>query len=99
MLCECLSFLMENEMDYVIIYKKYFIVLLVSNVLILVGVVVGIIGNIIIIGFYYFRIKDKFECYFILVLVVVDFLVCIINVYGNIVLNENMFNFMEYFYC
>lgn len=90
---------MENETDYAIIYKKYSTALLASNVLTLVGAAVGIIGNIIIIGFYHFRIKDKSERYFIPALAAVDFSACIINAYGNTVLNENMFNFTEHFHC
>lgn len=90
---------MENETDYAIIYKKYSTALLTSNVLTLVGAAVGIIGNIIIIGFYHFRIKDKSERYFIPALAAVDFSACIINAYGNTVLNDNMFNFTEHFHC
>ncbi|XP_065939446.1 uncharacterized protein [Magallana gigas] len=90
---------MENETDYAIIYKKYSTALLASNVLTLVGAAVGIIGNIIIIGFYHFRIKDKSERYFIPALAAVDFSACIINAYGNTVLNDNMFNFTEHFHC
>lgn len=90
---------MENETDYALIYKKYSDALLASNVLTLVGAAVGIIGNIIIIGFYYFRIKDKSERYFIPALAAVDFSACIINAYGNTVLNADMFNFTEHFHC
>lgn len=90
---------MENETDYALIYKKYSNALLASNVLTLVGAAVGIIGNIIIIGFYHFRIKDKSERYFIPALAAVDFSACIINAYGNTVLNADMFNFTEHFHC
>lgn len=90
---------MGNETDYSDVYSKYHSAHLASNVLNLFGAAVGIIGNTIIIVFYHFRIKDKTERYFIPILAGVDFLACIINAYGNTVLNIYMFDFTGKYHC
>ncbi|XP_062595827.1 uncharacterized protein LOC134257202, partial [Saccostrea cucullata] len=90
---------MGNTTDYSIVYEKYSNALLASSILTLFGAAVGIIGNFIIIVIYYFRIKDKSERYFIPVLAAMDLTACIINGYGNTVLNTYMFDFSGEFHC
>ncbi|XP_061186389.1 cholecystokinin receptor type A-like [Saccostrea echinata] len=68
---------MENDTDYqLMLLEKYSDISLSSSVLIVIGAVIGIIGNLTIIVFYFFRIKERGERYFIPLLAIVDLVAC-----------------------
>ncbi|XP_062575819.1 5-hydroxytryptamine receptor 1A-beta-like [Saccostrea cucullata] len=68
---------MENDTDYqLMLLERYSDIFLSSSILILIGAVVGMIGNSTIIVFYFFRIKERGERYFIPLLAIVDLIAC-----------------------
>ncbi|XP_062575913.1 cholecystokinin receptor type A-like [Saccostrea cucullata] len=68
---------MENDTDYqLMLLERYSDISLSSSILILIGAAVGIIGNSTIIVFYFFRIKERGERYFIPLLAIVDLVAC-----------------------
>nr|XP_022301133.1 C3a anaphylatoxin chemotactic receptor-like [Crassostrea virginica] len=91
-------------MDYNTYYQKlrlniYSDIALGSTILIIIGRVIGIIGNITIIFLYFFRIKEKGERYFIPLLAVVDLLGCLANPPYYILDTENLYNFPSFIGC
>ena len=68
---------MDNKTDYVL-FSKFSDIILSNFVLLIIGGVVGLIGNAVIIFFYTCRIKDKGERYFIPLLALVDLFGCMI---------------------
>ncbi|XP_062575894.1 uncharacterized protein LOC134237762 [Saccostrea cucullata] len=68
---------MENNTDYqLLLQERHSNISVSSSILIVLGAVVGIIGNLAIIYFYFFRIKERKERYFIPLLAIVDLLAC-----------------------
>lgn len=59
--------------------KVYEDIALSSSILLIIGGVIGVLGNAIILYFYLFRIKERGERYFIPLLAVVDLLGCVIS--------------------
>ena len=59
--------------------KVYEDIALSSSILLIIGGVIGVLGNAIILFFYLFRIKERGERYFIPLLAVVDLLGCVIS--------------------
>ena len=88
-------------MDYNTYYQKlllirYSDIALGSTILIIMGGVIGIIGNITIIFLYFFRIKEKGERYFIPLLAVVDLLGCLASPPYYILDKEYLYNFTSF---
>ena len=69
---------MDNKRNDVL-SSKFSDIFLSYSVLLIIGVVVGLIGNAVIIFFYTCRIKDRGERYFITLLALVDLLGCMIT--------------------
>uniref|UniRef100_A0A8W8MCX8 G-protein coupled receptors family 1 profile domain-containing protein n=2 Tax=Magallana gigas TaxID=29159 RepID=A0A8W8MCX8_MAGGI len=69
---------MDNDSYYhLLLENKTADIALGSTILIIIGGVIGVIGNSLIIYFYFFRVKERGERYFIPVLGVVDLLGCL----------------------
>lgn len=82
---------MENNTDYLLQYRKSFSdIVLSSAVLNIIGAVIGVTGNSAIIFFYFFRIKERGERYFIPLLGIVDLLGCLTNIPYYKFYDENM---------
>ena len=64
-----------------------------STILIIIGALVGMIGNSLIIHFYFFRIKERGERYFIPLLAIVDFTGCITSSSFYVMDNTFLFNY------
>ena len=65
---------LANESYYLsLLQKRSADIALGSTILIIIGALVGVIGNSLIIHFYFFRIKERGERYFIPLLAIVDF--------------------------
>ncbi|XP_048740978.1 5-hydroxytryptamine receptor 1A-beta-like [Ostrea edulis] len=68
---------MGNDTDYQsLLLERYSDISLSSSILIVIGAVIGIIGNSTIVIFYLFRIKERGERYFIPLLAIVDLVAC-----------------------
>lgn len=82
---------MENNTDHFLQYRKSVSdIVLSSSVLKLIGTVIGMTGNSAIIFFYFFRIKERGERYFIPLLGIVDLLGCLTYFPYNISDDENV---------
>ena len=85
---------MANESYYLsLLQERSADIALSSTILIIIGVLVGIIGNSLIIHFYFFRIKERGERYFIPLLAIVDFTGCITSSSFYIMDNTFFFNY------
>ncbi|XP_065938352.1 G-protein coupled receptor 84-like [Magallana gigas] len=85
---------MDNDTNYQLQYVNRFSdIALSSTILIIIGAVIGVIGNTTIIYFYFFRIKERGERYFIPLLGVVDLLGCLTSPPYYIMDNEYMYNY------
>uniref|UniRef100_A0A8W8LZ43 G-protein coupled receptors family 1 profile domain-containing protein n=1 Tax=Magallana gigas TaxID=29159 RepID=A0A8W8LZ43_MAGGI len=73
--------------------NRYSDIALSSSILIIIGAVIGSIGNVVIIFFYFFRIKERGERYFIPLLGIVDLLGCLTSPPYYIMDNEYMFDY------
>jgi hypothetical protein len=68
---------MDNDTYYKsLLLERYFDIPLSNSILIVIGAVIGIIGNSTIVVFYMFRIKEREERYFIPLLAIVDLVAC-----------------------
>ena len=76
-----------------LLLERFSSVALGSTILIIIEVFVGVIGNSIIIYFYFFRIKEKGERYFIPLLAIVDFTGCLTSSSFYIMDNTFFFNY------
>lgn len=79
--------------------KRFSDILLSSKIVFLFGACIGVIGNANIIFFYFFRIKERGERYFIPLLGIVDLLGCLFLASFNIMDNEYVFNFKNVAAC
>lgn len=85
---------MDNDTDYHFQYlNRYSDFALSSTILIIIGAIIGVIGNSTITFFYFFRIKERGERYFIPLLGIVDLLGCLTSPPYYIMDNEYMFNY------
>ncbi|XP_065938355.1 G-protein coupled receptor 84-like [Magallana gigas] len=85
---------MDNETFYQFHFlNRYSDIALSSSILIIIGAVIGSIGNVVIIVFYFFRIKERGERYFIPLLGIVDLLGCLTSPPYYIMDNEYMFDY------
>ncbi|CAC5408949.1 unnamed protein product [Mytilus coruscus] len=91
---------MMDNVDYgKILRNRYTDVSLSSTILIILGTVIGLFGNGIIIVFYFFRIKERGERYFIPLLAIVDFLACFTSSLFYIMDNTYFFNYPSDIIC
>ena len=85
---------MENNTYYLeFLYNRHSDIVWTSSILIIIGCVIGIIGNAIVIYFYFFRIKERGERYFIPWLAVVDLLGCIVLPINRVLTTKFMYHF------
>ena len=85
---------MENNTYYQeFLYNRHSDIVWTSWIFIIIGCVIGIIGNSIVIYFYFFRIKDRGERYFIPLLAIVDLLGCIILPINKVFTTQFMYSF------
>ncbi|XP_052680003.1 uncharacterized protein LOC128160679 [Crassostrea angulata] len=85
---------MDNETNYQFHFlNRYSDIALSSSILIIIGAVIGSTGNAVIIFFYFFRIKERGERYFIPLLGIVDLLGCLTSPPYYIMDNEYMFDY------
>ncbi|XP_052678254.1 G-protein coupled receptor 87-like [Crassostrea angulata] len=85
---------MDNDTNYQLQYVNRFSdIALSSTILIIIGAVIGVIGNTAIIFFYFFWINERGERYFIPLLGVVDLLGCLTSPPYYIMENEYMYNY------
>ena len=85
---------MENNTYYLeFLYNRHSDIVWTSWIFIIIGCVIGIIGNAIVIYFYFFRIKDRGERYFIPLLAIVDLLGCIILPINKVFTTQFMYSF------
>ena len=82
-----------------VLLERFSSVALGSTILIIIGVIVGLIGNSIIIYFYFLRIKEKGERYFIPLLAIVDFIGCLTSSSFYIMDNTFFFNYPSSAVC
>ncbi|XP_062570742.1 neuropeptide FF receptor 2-like, partial [Saccostrea cucullata] len=69
---------MENNTDYqLLLQERHSNISVSSTIIIVIGAVIGIIGNLTIIFFYFFRIRERGERYFIPLLAIVDLVACL----------------------
>lgn len=91
---------MDNDSYYhLLLENKTADIALGSTILIIVGGVIGVIGNSLIIYFYFFRVKERGERYFIPVLGVVDLLGCLTGAPFYIMDNTFLFNYQSTVAC
>lgn len=91
---------MDNDSYYhLILRNKISDITLSSTILIIIGGVIGVIGNSLIIYFYFFRVKERGERYFIPVLGVVDLLGCLTGAPFYIMDNTFLFNYPSTVAC
>lgn len=79
--------------------KRFSDILLSSKIVFLFGACIGVIGNANIIFFYFFRIKERGERYFIPLLGIVDLLGCLFLASFSIMDNDYVFNFKNVAAC
>lgn len=91
---------MEVTVDFgTILRSRYSDVNLCSTILIIFGTVIGLFGNCIIIVFYFFRIKERGERYFIPLLASVDFVACFTSSAFYIMDNTYFFDYPSDIIC
>lgn len=91
---------MDNDSYYhQLLENKTADIALGSTILIIIGGVIGVIGNSIIIYFYFCRVKERGERYFIPVLAVVDLLGCLTGAPFYIMDNTFLFNYPRTVAC
>ncbi|XP_062575865.1 5-hydroxytryptamine receptor 1A-beta-like [Saccostrea cucullata] len=91
---------MENSTNYTLLLQSsYFDLALGCTILIGIAALVGIAGNLMIIFFYFFRIKDRGERYYIPILAVIDFLASITSSLYNIMDNSYFYNYPNDVIC
>ncbi|XP_062575902.1 vertebrate ancient opsin-like, partial [Saccostrea cucullata] len=91
---------MENSTNYTLpLQSTYFDLALGCTILIGIAALVGISGNLMIIFFYFFRIKDRGERYYIPILAVIDFLSSITSSLYNIMDNSYFYNYPNDVIC
>ncbi|XP_052064254.1 G-protein coupled receptor moody-like [Mytilus californianus] len=92
---------MANNTDYVqVLWElKYSDLALSSTILIIIGCIVGIIGNGSVIICYFFRIQERGERYFIPVLAVVDLVACITSSIFYVMDNTFFFSYPHDLMC
>lgn len=83
---------MDNDTFYQFQYLNRFSdIVLSSTILMIIGAVIGVIGNTTIILFYFFRIKERGERYFIPLLGIVDLIGCLTSPSYFIMYNEYLY--------
>lgn len=89
---------MENQIYYMnVIYSQ---IVLFNSIFFIIGIIIGVIGNLLILFFYMFGLKDVGgERYFILILVFMDILGCIISVVFYLLDNYFLFDFFSVEFC
>lgn len=91
---------MDNDSYYhLLLENKTSGIALSSTVLIIIGGVIGVIGNSLITYFYFFRVKERGERYFIPVLGVVDLLGCLTSAPFYIMDNTFLFKYPSTVAC
>lgn len=91
---------MDNDSYYYLFLENKIVdIVLGSIIFIIVGGVIGVIGNFFIIYFYFFCVKERGERYFIFVFGVVDLLGCLIGVFFYIMDNIFFFNYLSIVVC
>ncbi|XP_078341604.1 uncharacterized protein LOC111110281 [Crassostrea virginica] len=91
---------MDNNTYYQkLLLSRYSDIALGSTILIIIGGVIGVIGNITIIFLYFFRIKEKGERHFIPLLAIVDLLGCLASPPYYILDNEYLYNYPSFIGC
>ena len=91
---------MDNNTYYQeLLLNRYSDIALGSTILIIIGGVIGVLGNAAIIFFYFFRIKEKGERYFIPLLAVVDLLGCLTSPPYYIMDNLRLYNYPSTLAC
>ena len=91
---------MDNNTYYQeLLLNRYSDIALGSTILIIIGGVIGVLGNAAIIFFYFFRIKEKGERYFIPLLAVVDLLGCLTSPPYYIMDNLYLYNYPSTLAC
>ncbi|XP_061186388.1 cholecystokinin receptor type A-like [Saccostrea echinata] len=85
---------MDNDTDYQeLLQRRYFYSYLSSSIFIVLCALIGITGNFAIIFFYFFRIKERGERYFIPLLAIVDLVACFTSPPFYIIDNTFFFNY------
>lgn len=91
---------MDNDTFFKLQYLNRFSDITLSNtILMIIGAFIGVIGNATIIFFYFFRIKERGERYFIPLLGIVDLLGCLTSSPYYIMDNEYMYNYLGTAVC
>ena len=91
---------MENNTYYQkLLHERHADISLSGSILIIIGGMIGVIGNATIIFFYFFRIKEKGERYFIPLLATVDLLGCITSPVFFTLDNEYLYNYPSPIAC
>lgn len=95
---ECVKLVMDDNIFRLNVI--YFFIVLLNIVLMFVGIMVGVIGNIIVIVLYVVCINDKRgDCYFILIFVLVDCLGSVLNGVFYVIDNFYIFSFFSEILC
>lgn len=91
---------MDNVTYFKFQYLNRFSDITLSNtILMIIGAFIGVLGNATIIFFYFFRIKERGERYFIPLLGIVDLLGCLTSSPYYIMDNEYMYNYLSTAVC
>ncbi|XP_052077616.1 uncharacterized protein LOC127715568 [Mytilus californianus] len=90
----------DNYTDYgEVLRNRYHGISLSSTILIVIGAIIGIVGNCTVIFFYFIRIKERGERYFIPLLAIVDLVACLTSSSFYIMDNTFFYNYPNDIVC
>ncbi|CAG2247737.1 unnamed protein product [Mytilus edulis] len=90
----------DNNTDYgEVLRSRYNDISLSSTILIVIGAIIGIVGNCTVIFFYFIRIKERGERYFIPLLAIVDLVACLTSASFYIMDNTFFYNYPNDIVC
>lgn len=78
---------------------RFFDIILSNIIFVIIGVFIGVIGNIVVIFFYFFCIKERGERYFIFLFGIVDLFGCLISLLYYIMDNMYLLSYFSIVVC